>query len=266
MQLVFHKIGVAAVGKLDAHTGIEEGEFAQATLQRIEIEFDHREGFRRRQEADFRAGFTARITRHDKRCIGNAMRKAHLVNLAGATDLQFQPNRQRVHNRHADAVQTTGNLVGILVELAAGVKLGHDDLGCRNAFFLMDIGRDAAAIVGHGAGPVRVESDGHKRGMSCQRFVDRIVHDLVDHMMQAGAVIRVADIHAGALANGIQTFQNTNGIRAIFGGGFGIHLGHLAHENLSKNALRMQLQRYVESRDKHGFNIGANGHFSKFWR
>ncbi len=50
-------------------------------------------------------------------------------------------------------------------------------------------------------------SDGHKRGMSCQRFVDRIVHDLVDHMMQAGAVIRVADIHAGALANGIQTFR-----------------------------------------------------------
>ncbi|MCK1974922.1 hypothetical protein LNK20_19760, partial [Bacillus safensis] len=80
------------------------------------------------------------------------------------------------------------------------------------------------------------------------------------------AVIRVADIHAGALATGIQPFQNTNGIRAVFGGGFGIHLGHLAHENLSKNALRMQLQRYVESRDKHGFNIGANGHFSKFWR
>ena len=130
----------------------------------------------------------------------------------------------------------------------------------------MDVGRNATTIIGHGAGAVRVEGDGDKRGMSCQRFVDRIVHDLVDHMMQAGAVIRVTDIHAGTLANSIQAFQNTNGIRAILGGGFGIHLGHLAHENLSKNALRMQLQRYVESRDKHGFNIGAKGFFSKFWR
>lgn len=115
-------------------------------------------------------------------------------------------------------MQATGNLVGILVELTAGVKLGHDDLGCRNAFFLMDIGRDTATVIGHRARPVGIQGDGYKRGMSCQRFIDRIVHDLVDHMMQAGAVIRVTDIHAGALTNSIQTFQNTNGIRAIFGG------------------------------------------------
>jgi hypothetical protein len=109
--------------------------------------------------------------------------------------------------------------------------------------------------------------------MSGQRFVDGIVHDFVDHMMQARAVIRVTDIHARTLANCVEAFQNTNGIRAIFGGGCGIHLWCLAHENLSKMRREGNLKvcrncsnkNPVESHDKHGFNIGVNGDFSKFW-
>ena len=54
---------------------------------------------------------------------------------------------QRVDHRHADAVQAARNLVGILVELPAGVELGHDHLGGGDAFFGVDVGRDAAAVV-----------------------------------------------------------------------------------------------------------------------
>ena len=60
-------------------------------------------------------------------------------------------------------------------------------------------------------------------GMAGQRLVDGIVHDLIDHVMQARAVIGVADIHAGALAHGIQALQHLDAVGVIFAGqvGFG---------------------------------------------
>ncbi len=53
--------------------------------------------------------------------------------------------------------------------------------------------------------------------MAGQRLVDGVVDDLVDHVVQARAVVGVADIHARPLANGIQALQNLDGIGAVFG-------------------------------------------------
>jgi hypothetical protein len=41
-------------------------------------------------------------------------------------------------------------------------------------------------------------------GVAGQRFVDGVVDDLVDHVMQARAVVGVADIHAGPFAHRIE--------------------------------------------------------------
>ena len=71
--------------------------------------------------------------------------------LAVAPDAQPQKDRERVDDRDADAVQTARDLVGILVEFSAGVQLGHDDLGGGDAFFGVDVGRNAASVVGDGA-------------------------------------------------------------------------------------------------------------------
>jgi len=54
------------------------------------------------------------------------------------------------------AVQAARHLVGILVEFSAGVQLGHDDLGRGNAFALVDVDGNAAAVVAHGDGIVGV--------------------------------------------------------------------------------------------------------------
>jgi formamidopyrimidine-DNA glycosylase len=43
-------LGMARVGQDYAHARVEEGEFAQAMLDRSVIEFDHREGLRRGRE------------------------------------------------------------------------------------------------------------------------------------------------------------------------------------------------------------------------
>ena len=70
--------------------------------------------------------------------------------LAVAVDLDRQPLGQRVHDRHADAVQTTGHLVALAAELAAGVQHGQHDLGGALALVLaglVRVDRDAATVV-----------------------------------------------------------------------------------------------------------------------
>ena len=88
-----------------------------------------------------------------------AVAELHEMLLAVAPDRQLEPARQRVDHGDADAVQAAGHLVGVLVEFSAGVQLGHDDLGRRDAFALVHVGRNAAAVVAHGAGTVGIEGD-----------------------------------------------------------------------------------------------------------
>ncbi len=116
-------------------------------------------------------------------------------------------------------MQAAGDLVGVLVELTARMKLGHDDLGRRDAL-VMHVGGNAAAIVVDGDRAVGVQHDVDRVGVPGQRLVDGVVHDLVHHVVQAGAVVGVADIHARTLADGVEALQDLDGFRAI--GVFGL--------------------------------------------
>ncbi len=206
---------VALVGQDDADAGVEEGELAQAMLKRGEIELDHGEGLRRGQECHFRAALTARIADHGERCDRHAMRELHGVFLAVAPDAQRQLGRQRVDDGYADAVQAAGDLVGVLVEFSAGVQLGHDDLGRRDAFALVNVGRNTAAVVAHGHRAVGIEHHVDGCGVSRERLVDRVVDDLVDHVMQTRTVIGVADVHARPLADSVESLQDLDGFGVV---------------------------------------------------
>ena len=109
------------------------------------------------------------------------------------------------------------DLVGILVELPPGMELGHDHLGGRDPLLGMDVGGDAATVVDDGAGAVGVEHHGDQIGMAGERLVDGVVDHLVDHVMQAGAVVGVADIHARPLAHGIEALQDLDRFGAVTG-------------------------------------------------
>ncbi len=153
------------------------------------------------------------------------MTEAHVIFLAVPPDGQVEPFAERIDDRNADAVETAGDLVGIVVrgvlELTAGVKLGHDDLGRRNAFLGMDAGRDAAAIILDGHRAVGVQNDLDEVAMAGERLVDRIVGDFEHHVVEAGAVVGVADIHSGPFADRVEAFQHLDGIGAVgvFSGG-----------------------------------------------
>ena len=60
---------------------------------------------------------------------------------------------------------------------------------------------DAAAVVFDRYRSVGVQFDKHQIAMSGERFVDRIVRYFEHHMVQAAAIIGVADIHSRPLAN-----------------------------------------------------------------
>ena len=52
--------------------------------------------------------------------------------------------------------------------------------------------------------------------MAGERLVDGVVDHLIDHVVEAGAVVRVADIHARTLAHGVEATQHPDGPCAIF--------------------------------------------------
>ena len=69
-----------------------------------------------------------------------------------------------------------------------------------------------------GAGAVGVERHRHRVAIAGERLVDGVVDHLVDHVMQARAVIGVADIHARALAHGVEPAQHLDRVRVVFFG------------------------------------------------
>ena len=221
---------MARVGQHHMHAGVQEGEFAQAMFDGAIIEVDHGEGFCGRQEGDLRAALGLAVQHRrgadgDERGDHVTMGEFDEELLFVAPDAQLQPLGKRVDDRDAYAMQAAGDLVGILVELTARMQLGHDDLGRRHTLFVVDVGGDAAPVVGHGAGAVGVQRHGDEIGVARQRLVDGVVDHFVDHVMQTGAVVRIADIHARPFAHGVEAAQNLDGISAIGVGRGGIGRG-----------------------------------------
>ena len=175
-------LGLALVVQRDENAGVQERELAQALRQRVEAEFDGLEDLRVGPERDLRA---ALLRRAGDLQIGLrlAPRVFLLVDLAVAPDFEVELLRERVDDRHADAVQAARDLVAVVVELAAGVQHRQHDFGGRPPARVL-IGRNAAAVVDDGDRPVDVDGDVDLIAEAGQRLVDGVVDDLVDEVVQ----------------------------------------------------------------------------------
>ena len=121
----------------------------------------------------------------------------------------------------ADAVQAAGRLVAAVLELAAGVEDGEDDL--ERAFLrgrvLVD--RDPAAVVFHrDRRAIGMERDPDVRGEAVHRLVDGVVENFPDEVVQSGRA-DAADIHAGALPDRLESLENGDVFGGVVGGGHG---------------------------------------------
>ena len=197
----------------DEDAGVEKGELAKTLRERFEMHLgdgeDRRIGFERDARSALGSFFSPR-DRHDR----DAAFVALTPNVIVAMNLQLQPLGKKVDDGHADAVQAAGDLVRVVVEFSAGVQLGHDHFGRAAVLFFVQIDRNAATVVFDGHGVVVVDGDVDFVGVAGERFIDGVVDDFVDHVMQSGDVVGVADVHAGALADGVQAFEYFD----VFGG------------------------------------------------
>ena len=206
-------VGFAFVDDRDVETRIQKGEFTQPPRQDVEAERLVAEDLLVRQEDDPGAALFGRPNGFQVG-LGRAAAIPLDVRLPGAFDLQFQELGQGVDDGHADAVQPAGNPVGAVVELSAGVQLGQHDLGRGHAFGRMLFGRDAAAVIDDGDAAVGVDRDDDLRAVAGQGLIDRVVDEFENEVMQA-PLARIADVHAGPLAHGLQTFEDLDLIDSV---------------------------------------------------
>src|SRR5438105_4755242 len=87
------------------------------------------------------------------------------------------------------------------------MQLGHDHFGCRSSLLLVEVDRNAAAVVFDGDRIVRVDADDHLVRVAGERLIDGVIDDFVHHVMQPGNVIGVADVHARPLAYGVESLE-----------------------------------------------------------
>ena len=132
----------------------------------------------------------------------------HPVALAVAVDLELESLRQRVHDRHAHAVQAARDLVARAAELAPRVQHGEHDLGRRLGLVLrVRLDRDSPPVVDDAAAAVGQQGDVDARAVTGHRLVDRVVDDLVDEVVKAVETGR-PDVHPGAFSDGFEALQD----------------------------------------------------------
>src|SRR5690606_10151805 len=115
--------------------------------------------------------------------------------------------------------QATGDLVGVVIKLAAGVQFRHDDFSRAATVFVVfvNIGRNAPPVVADGNAVVGVDGHDDIVAMAGQGFIDGVIDHFENHVMQAGSVGGIANVHAGALAYGLEPLEHFDGIRTVSG-------------------------------------------------
>ena len=201
------------VGESDLEALVEERHLLQPLEQRLRAELGLVEDRRVGPERDGRA---ALLRRADllQRTLRRAALRVRLHPLrAVAVHLELELHRERVDDRHADAVQAAGDLVAVAAELPARVQRGEDDLGGGLAPGVR-VDRDAAPVVGDATAAVGEDRDVDARGLAGHRLVDRVVDDLVHEVVQARRTRR-ADVHARALTDGLQPLEDGDVLRRV---------------------------------------------------
>src|SRR5439155_22576345 len=109
------------------------------------------------------------------------------MDLSLAADLDFQPFGQRINNRRAHAMQSACNFVSLTpsgLKYASGAELGEDHFHGGNLFSRMDAHGNAAPIIDNRAASIGIDLDEDGFAEACHGFVDGIIDDFPDEMVQ----------------------------------------------------------------------------------
>ena len=200
------------IREIDGQTLVEEGHLAQALLDGVEVIIGGLEDIRVSPESDRAATLLGGLALLDTAGDGIVVGLEPLV--AVAADIGLQSGGQCVDNRDTHPVQTTRDLVGALLELAAGVQHGHHHVDGRNAG-LMHRHRDTATVIGDFYTAVVEKPDVNLVGEARHGLVDGVVDHLPDQMVQTASACR-PDVHTGTFTNGLEPLEDLDGARTVF--------------------------------------------------
>ena len=114
-------------------------------------------------------------------------------------------------------MKATGDFVSLAAKLATSVQNSEHYFGCALAFVGargVRINGNSAAVVVNTTSAIGEKCDANAVTETSHRFVDRVVDDFPNEVVKAGETSG-ADVHTGALANGIESFENLNVLRAV---------------------------------------------------
>src|SRR5207249_6565353 len=108
--------------------------------------------------------------------------------------------------------------LALAAELATGVQHGENDLEGGAAILATRdrLDRDAPAVVEHARRAVRVQRDDDLVAVARHGFVDRVVDDLIDEVMQASRT-GGPDVHAGTLPARLAALVDLEAAGAVAG-------------------------------------------------
>src|SRR5229473_3027585 len=122
-----------------------------------------------------------------------------IVNLALAADGELEGFRQGIDYRNTHSVETAGNFIRFLIKLSASVQYGHNHFRSGAALRSNDAGRNPATVIRNSNRIVGMNNDPHLGTIACKNLIDGIINRLKHHMVQAGTIVSVADVHPWAL-------------------------------------------------------------------
>ena len=138
-------------------------------------------------------------------------------------------------------------VVGQESRFAAHLTRLSDFAAVNDGTMTAELGEVGAAQpgVGQNARPLSHDLIGLLSGQPMglrERFVDGVVQHFEHHVVQAGAILSVANIHAGAFANCLQAFQDLDAVRIVTGVGIRYRFLYVRHVmSFTTNCLVPQL-------------------------
>jgi len=109
-------------------------------------------------------------------------------------------------HRNAYAVQSTRHLIAVVIKFTPGVQGGHDHFRRRHLLLWVKVGRNTSTVVFNRNSFLGMDGDLHFIAVSGEGLIDRVVDQLLHHVVQSRAILGITDVHSRPLPNSIKAF------------------------------------------------------------
>src|SRR5688572_16190634 len=206
----------AFIHELDPDTARNKRHFTKTLKECIETIINvFREDLLVELEGLFGASFVLDLPDLFNGALRNTAMIALLPPFSIAFDVGLHPLGEGVHSTQTNSMQTTGNLIATTTKFAACTDHGHGHIHSFHgispsiSFGGVWTYRDPAAVIFNGYAAIRMDGDTDLRTIASQCFINCIVNDLIDKMMQS-LDVRTTHIHTGAFTHMLNAFERLN--------------------------------------------------------